>query len=206
MIKLKDLVLIHDDCALRHLWRTGVVTELYYSNSDNQIRGLDWSGETINRPINKLYPLKIIEEKERKGNELKNMSRRQHREVAIMGEVKKKIWTLLSRGGGVFVIASGFVIKKYFHWWHLLYCTFLLLTSKDISIGRSRLTWFFLHVFCLLFFYCKAFKQLKNKHRNINTVVSFSCPTVVKFYSCLLGININNGDQNLVGTVNYFVP
>ena len=114
MIKLKDLVLIHDDCALRHLWRTGVVTELYYSNSDNQIRGLDRSGQTINRPINKLYPLKIIEEKERKRNELKNMSRRQHREVAIMGEVKKKIWTLLSRGGGVLLSQVALLLKNIF--------------------------------------------------------------------------------------------
>ena len=39
MIKLKDLVLAHDDCAPRHLWTTGVVTELYYSNLNNQIRG-----------------------------------------------------------------------------------------------------------------------------------------------------------------------
>ena len=51
MIKLKDLVLVHDDCAPRHLWRTGVVTELYYSNFDNQIREasvrLNRSGQTI---------------------------------------------------------------------------------------------------------------------------------------------------------------
>ena len=39
MIKLKDLVLFHDDCVPRYLRRTGVVTELYCSNSDNQIRG-----------------------------------------------------------------------------------------------------------------------------------------------------------------------
>ena len=94
MIKLKDLVLVHDDCAPKHLWRTGVVTELYYSNSDNQIRGasarVNRSGQTIKRPINKLYPLEIIEEKESKGNELKNMSRRPQREAAIMGEVKRR--------------------------------------------------------------------------------------------------------------------
>ena len=38
MIKPKDLVLVHDDCSPRHLWRTGVVTELYYSNSGEEIR------------------------------------------------------------------------------------------------------------------------------------------------------------------------
>ena len=39
MIKLKDLVLAHDDCTPRRLWRIGVETELCYSNSDNEIRG-----------------------------------------------------------------------------------------------------------------------------------------------------------------------
>ena len=70
------------------------MTELYYSNSDNQIRGasvrLNRSGQTIKQPINKPYPLEIIEEKESKGNELKNMSRRPQRETAIMGEVKRR--------------------------------------------------------------------------------------------------------------------
>ena len=63
MIKLKDLVLVHDDCAPRHLWRTGVVTELYNSNLNNQIRRasvrLNRSGQTIKRPINKLYSLEM---------------------------------------------------------------------------------------------------------------------------------------------------
>ena len=70
------------------------MTELYYSNSDNHIRGasvrLNRSGQTIKQPINKPYPLEIIEEKESKGNELKNMSRRPQRETAIMGEVKRR--------------------------------------------------------------------------------------------------------------------
>ena len=58
MLKLKDLVFVHDDCAPRHLWGTDVVTELYYSHSDNQIRRasvkLNRSGQTIKRPINKV--------------------------------------------------------------------------------------------------------------------------------------------------------
>ena len=94
MIKLKDLVLVHDDCASRHLWRTGAVTELYYSNSDNQIRGasvrLNRSGQTIKWPINKFYPLEVIEKKESKGNELKEMSRRPQRQATIMEEVKRR--------------------------------------------------------------------------------------------------------------------
>ena len=72
MMKLNDLVLVHDDYAPRHLCRTGVVTELCYSNSDNQIRGasvrLNRSGKTSKRPINKLFLLEIIEEKESTGN------------------------------------------------------------------------------------------------------------------------------------------
>ena len=93
VIKLKDLVLARDDCAPRYLWRTGVVTELYYSNLNNQIRGasvrLNRSEQTIKPSINKLYPLEIIEEKESKGNELKEMSRRPYREAAVMGKVKR---------------------------------------------------------------------------------------------------------------------
>ena len=119
MIKLKDLVLFHDDCVPRYLRRTGVVTELYCSNSDNQIRGASvrvkrW-GQTIKRPINKLSPLEKIGEEESKGNELKEMSRRPQREDAIMGEIKRRYGhSWVARGGGVFVITSGFVIKNIF--------------------------------------------------------------------------------------------
>ena len=63
-IKLKYLVLVHNDFVPRYLWRTGVVTELYYSNLDNKIRGapvrLNRLGQTIKRPINKLYPSEMI--------------------------------------------------------------------------------------------------------------------------------------------------
>ena len=45
---------------------------------------------------------------------------------------------------------------------------------------------FFATLFCLLFFYCKIFNQLKNKHCNINIEVSFSCSTVVKFYNYVI--------------------
>ena len=94
MTKLKDLVLVLGNCAPRHLWRTGFVTELYNSNSDNQIQGasvrLNRSGQTIKQPINKLYPLVIIEENKSKGNELKDMWRRPQRETTIMGEVKRR--------------------------------------------------------------------------------------------------------------------
>ena len=55
-------------------------------------------------------------------------------------------------------------IKGYFHWQKPSHATFSP------------------HFFCLLFFYCKVFSQLKNMHCNINIEVSFSCPTVVKFY------------------------
>ena len=92
MIKLKDLVLFHDDCVPRYLRRTVVVTELYCSISDNQIKGasvrVKRSGQTIKRPISKLCPLEIIGEEESKGNELNEMSRRPQREAAIMGEIK----------------------------------------------------------------------------------------------------------------------
>ena len=37
-IKFKDLVLVHDYCAFRHLRRAGVMTELYYSKSDHRIQ------------------------------------------------------------------------------------------------------------------------------------------------------------------------
>ena len=94
IIKLKDLLFVHDDCGSRYLWRTGVAAELYCSNFNNQIRGaslrLNRSEQIINQSIKKLYPLEIIEEKESKGNELKDMSRRPQREAAIMEEVKRR--------------------------------------------------------------------------------------------------------------------
>ena len=70
------------------------MTELYYSNLDNQIRGasvrLTRSGQTIKRPINKFYLLEIIEENENKENELNNMSKRPERKATIMGELKRR--------------------------------------------------------------------------------------------------------------------
>ena len=70
LIKLKDLVLVYDDCVPRHLWKTSIVTELYYSNSNNQIWGIsirvNRSGQTIKQPINKLYLLELTEENESK--------------------------------------------------------------------------------------------------------------------------------------------
>ena len=63
IIKLKDLVLVHDDCAPRRLWRTGVAAEFYHSNLNNRIRGtsvrLNRSGQTIKRPIKKLSSLEM---------------------------------------------------------------------------------------------------------------------------------------------------
>ena len=77
-----------------------------------------------------------------------------------MGEVKRRHghWG----GGGECLLSQVALLLKYFHRWHLLYCTFPLWTSKAISIGKSRLTW--------------LFSQLKNKHCNINIEVSFFLP------------------------------
>ena len=65
MIKLNDLVLVYEDCTLEHLWKAGAVTELYHSNSDNEIRGasvrMNRLGQKIKRPINNFYPLEVIE-------------------------------------------------------------------------------------------------------------------------------------------------
>ena len=93
-----------------------------------------------------------------------------------MGEVKRRHGHWWGRGGCL--LSQVALLLKYFHRWHLPYCTFLLWTSKAISIGKSRLTWLFLHVFlfCFLFFYCNVFSQLKNKHCNINIEVSFFLP------------------------------
>ena len=41
---------------------------------------------------------------------------------------------------------------------------------------------FSMFLFCLLLQSQSIFSQLKTKHCNINIEVSFSCPTVVKFY------------------------
>ena len=104
MIKLNGLVLVYDNYILKHFKKTGIVTELYHGNSDNEIRGaslrINRSGQRIKRPIKKLYPLKVTEENE-------NMERGCH-----FGRSKKTLWTLLRCAGGVFVITRGFVISK----------------------------------------------------------------------------------------------
>ena len=67
------------------------------------------------------------------------------------------------------VLRISFVnIKVYFDW------------QKPSHVTFSPCLFFFF--FCILFFYCKVFSRLKNKHCNINIEVSFSCPAVVKFY------------------------
>lgn len=88
MIKLNGLVLVYDNYILKHFKKTGIATELYHGNSDNEIRGaslrINRSGQRIKRSIKKLYPLKVKEE-----NEMKNMNSRSRREAAILGEVKR---------------------------------------------------------------------------------------------------------------------
>ena len=93
MIKLNGLVLVYDNYILKHFKKTGIATELYHGNSDNEIRGaslrINRSGQRIKRSIKKLYPLKVTEENKNMENEMKNMNSRSRREAAILGEVKR---------------------------------------------------------------------------------------------------------------------
>jgi hypothetical protein len=61
-VKLSDVVQIHDDNLPRTNWKIGVIEELSYGN-DNLVRSakLRTSKSVMNRPIVKLYPLKICE-------------------------------------------------------------------------------------------------------------------------------------------------
>ena len=83
----------------------------------------------------------------------------------------------------LFVITSGFVIKIFSQvTFTVLHISFVNTKGYFDWQKPSHVT-FSPRFFCLLSFYCKVFNQLKNKHCNINIKVSFSCPTVVEFYS-----------------------
>ena len=65
VIKLDDPVIIEDDkIKQRGMWKVGIVTEIIPSK-DGQMRGarvkyrLNGKDRTVNRPVNKLYPLEI---------------------------------------------------------------------------------------------------------------------------------------------------
>ena len=64
--------------CLKRFWKTGVVTEICHSNSDNEIRGvsvrINRLGQKIKWPIKNLYPLEVIEWNENMENETKNMT------------------------------------------------------------------------------------------------------------------------------------
>ena len=82
----------------------------------------------------------------------------------------------------MFVITYGFLLKIFSE------VTFTVLHISFVNI-KGYFDWqkpshvtFVLRFFCLLFFYCQVFSQLKNKHCSIDIEVSFSCPTVMKFY------------------------
>lgn len=51
---------------------------------------LNRSGETIERPINKVYPLEMITENKSMRNEIKCKIRRAQRDAAAMREVKRQ--------------------------------------------------------------------------------------------------------------------
>ena len=95
-----------------------------------------------------------------------------------MGEVKRRHghWWV-GRGGGGFVITSGFIIKVFSQ------VTFTVLHISFVNIKGyfnwqkpSHVTFSPRVFFCFLFFYCNVFSQLKNKHCNINIEVSFFLP------------------------------
>ena len=61
-----DVVLIHDHIRKRNQWKMGVVTTLY-PGKDGLVRSVTLrtsSGQELNRPIEKLYPMEIQEEEE----------------------------------------------------------------------------------------------------------------------------------------------
>ena len=63
-IRVIDVVLIHDDNALRHLWRISRIIELIKRKSDNEVRGasvkVPRTGRTVQQPTNKMIPIECI--------------------------------------------------------------------------------------------------------------------------------------------------
>ena len=135
------------DCTLRYLWRGDVATELYYSNSDNQIWGasvrLNRFSQTIKWLINKHYPFWIVEN-ESMGHEMKKISRRPRKEAASMGKVKFRYGhrrgyvchqTWLRYWKSFFNILSGKYVTRNIYYIRHFFC----LNKNDILIGESRL-------------------------------------------------------------------
>ena len=108
IIDIDDVVIIADEKAPRHLWNLGRVIDLI-KGKDNVLRGacvkVGKTGSIINRPINKLYPLKVRGDRVRPAgsdNEVKKI----RRETAILGELRNKYTRFgcdLCTGSGVYL-------------------------------------------------------------------------------------------------------
>ena len=97
---INDVVLIHHDNAPRHLRRIGRVIELIISKSDNEVKGasvkVPRTGRTVQRPTNKLIPIKCIESLlQINGMErLRSVSaplQRSRRNAATVGELRRRL-------------------------------------------------------------------------------------------------------------------
>jgi len=107
--KINDIVIIYEDKIPRQLWKIGRIKELLKSK-DSQIRGakvkVGKTGNTIERPINKLYPLEINDSenteiiehnldvnditKTESTGEDNNIKRRPKRQAALLSDLKRR--------------------------------------------------------------------------------------------------------------------
>ena len=98
-IKENDIVIIYDKKVLCHMWRLGRVVDIIPSR-DSNIRAakikVGKTGATINRPINKLYPLECSMTYDR-GHSIKKTLPKEKEKPKLRASFKKNL--VGGRGG-----------------------------------------------------------------------------------------------------------
>ena len=91
IVKLGDVVLIHEDVLPRSRWKLGLIIELY-RGSDGLVRSvkLKTAGGFTNRPISKLYPLEIRSDvvSEPNSDIKKNVRPRRQAAIGALAKIK----------------------------------------------------------------------------------------------------------------------
>ena len=96
VISVWDVVLIDEDKVPRLYWRMGMVNRLIYRKDGSGREAALWVSETrreISRSINKLFPIKSIENKKEEMDDVSETivtRNRQKREAAAIGDIKRR--------------------------------------------------------------------------------------------------------------------
>ena len=97
-IRVNDVVLIHDDSALTHLWRISRIIELIKHKSDNEVRGasvkVPRTGRTVQQPNIKSKPIECIKSHLQNNDPhrlrtVPALSHRSRRNAALVGKLRR---------------------------------------------------------------------------------------------------------------------